>query len=422
MTPYDMRNGWPECPWRDDGSVGWARRGCVDYSVISVETCEAANGTWMRRAQTQVECEAHGSACRDKRFWGFSSKSEEDCEACEGRYEPLYEWHAGRWNVGRMRELHWRAREWASINTWNRTLNWTEFHEQLDGAVGAMMARQMKSQFQCRYNRHAAGLERLACDCSNATSAERREQCYARAEFVPLADVDLFSGLTQTVEWQGFKALSRNDTVPPSEDVLRMEVAASGDLVTALEQAKALLEEPERKRRAVRSLGERAGEGDYAVVLNAHGDVVGQLVGAGVSIDVGDEPLPNPIELCLERDYEVPLDDESYPIPDFAIRNDSGHFAAMGAEATVDGTRLCADVAESGQYFPAYRMDNHTQVRDYFFLFSGSGMIQRRLIVDIRRPALLPPKALSFSAQDMSCFLSLILCLSGSRHPEQKHT
>jgi hypothetical protein len=87
--------------------------------------------------------------------------------------------------------------------------------------------------------------------------------------------------------------------------------------------------------------------------VNDNGAVVGQLVGSGVNVTIGGT-LEDPLQICLEEDTDIPVNPD-YTEADFGILVDDV-LTPLDAGAIISGTQLCANVTESGFYFPIYRL------------------------------------------------------------------
>jgi hypothetical protein len=88
---------------------------------------------------------------------------------------------------------------------------------------------------------------------------------------------------------------------------------------------------------------------------------VGQVVGDGVTIDMGPAAVTGSIYLCLELRSDIPLS-PIYNIPDFAAfdANGTDPFSILESPdaALVNGTKLCGTIAlRSGErsYIPILR-------------------------------------------------------------------
>lgn len=106
----------------------------------------------------------------------------------------------------------------------------------------------------------------------------------------------------------------------------------------------------------------------YAVVMNKKGSVVAQVVGNAVMLKPLEGDIPN-ANLCLRIFPGLPVDKESYPIPDFGyIDHSLNTFVPMGLDdiqVTREGEELCARVTlhkDGLAYAPIYRYENWEDV------------------------------------------------------------
>jgi len=106
----------------------------------------------------------------------------------------------------------------------------------------------------------------------------------------------------------------------------------------------------------------------YAVVVNAKGSIVGQVVGTSVMLKTLEGDTPNS-KLCLRLFPGVPIDKKSFPVADFAFFNPSQNtFVPMNledVETRRDGEELCAVVTlkkEGFGYAPIFRYQDWKSV------------------------------------------------------------
>jgi hypothetical protein len=364
IVAYNTSGDFPSC---NGNSVRWTRLGCQLYDVLSVEECESSvnNGTWVLRANTQQECLDHGYGCKEKRFWNRTPKNESMCNTCGGDYEALFSWRSGNWVTGSMRNLQWVERTWGPLNQWNLTLNWTKIQNTVDEVVALMMAKQMKSQFMCKYGMIAQNIKTIACLCGD----EKGTDCLNRTSdsfFVNIGEADMFSGLDANYEWGTVRVTSFNNTVSGDTDMLSITILAEPDMAgytpdNTTDSEGGSSKSNKRMKRGksvIISLAEEDAE-SYTIVYNAVIELVGQLAGPSVVFEAGE--LEGEVELCMEIDSTIAIDTETYPQPDIGML-DGENIVTLGQEAEIDGDLLCGMVSESGTYYPVYRTSNNQPV------------------------------------------------------------
>ncbi len=227
-----------------------------------------------------------------------------------------------------------------------RAQNWIRLFDAIEGVISTTMAKHIKSEFLCQYSAIAGNIKKIACDCGDVPGTG----CFDLVEFLPIGETDLFSGLAARNDWGGVRVSSRTDTVAPEDDIAPVSVAILPDLSSLIDTSNL----------AKKGMDER-GEPIYnqwEVVTNSRDVVVGQLIGTGVQISVGN--ISNPIQLCIDRDFDILLNNDTYAEPDLAtlVGTDEGpNWTPLGdTSATFDGVRVCADILEDGIYFPIYRI------------------------------------------------------------------
>jgi len=352
IFPFDMTYGYRNCDWYN--GQGWTQIGCADYNIVGEESCNTNNGTWHARAWTEDQCNSHGSGCLEKRHWGFSGKDQSECNSCSGDWNPFYTWKSGHWLSGHMKPLEWKARNasWVPINTWGPALNMTKFYNDVEGAVGNMFADNMKSEALCKYSKITNNLETLACACGDNPGTE--EECFG-ISFIPTGEGEFFSGIDDSANWGNVQIHVNNDTISAEADTEEITASQVNDLDILVAEHNNLNNDNGNETTPEKRSFETPGE--YDVVENNLGAIVGQLVGAGINLGVGE--LEGLLGLCIDIYGEIPIDTEGYTVPDFAIYNETAiTWKPYGfPECIVENeARVCCDVSMGGYYFPIYRI------------------------------------------------------------------
>lgn len=367
VLPFNTSRGHPECDW--SAGQGWSQIGCIDHNIITKEQCDnvtlsdnnSTGGLWKTRANTKEECDAHGMACVEPRFLGFTPKTEEQCSACDGTFERYYKWTWGEWYTGVMTPLQWKTnRSMEAVNRWDFALNWTKFHNQVSESVAVMMGKALKSRSECKYNLVSSNVKALACECGVIGP---NETCSVDDSLVvSIGEAQFFSGLEKKVAMGEATMQIGSDDIPPDVDSSIITVKTVTDLDTLLTQTTKRLIEVEGERPFNRvSLRSsqfflRDVAQDYAVVMNEIGGQVGQLVGTGFSVDFEEGSKITTVRICLPIDFDIPHDNDTWPVPDLAIfANDT--YTALGIDPIEieDDSHICGSVSEEGMYFPVYR-------------------------------------------------------------------
>ena len=242
--------------------------------------------------------------------------------------------------------LTWKVRAYESINRWQPTLDWEKLYAAIDRVSSKVIGSAMKSSLMCKFNLVAKTIETLACDC---TTNDATGSCFASAQ-VPLFEQQFFSGLSNSAD-NVLGSISVTPTsVPAISDSATVKVYSVTTTTPTQIVSRHFLKSPYEPN-------------EYEVVMNHAAYIVGQLVGGGVTIDI---PEGVTINVCLNLDPDIPVDPEMiYPIADFG-----GYNATATGEAgdpnywpdNLDVTvltgpdRYCADVNESGTYFPIRRL------------------------------------------------------------------
>jgi hypothetical protein len=331
--------GNPQC----QTPLGWSKLGCTNTSITDPTQC---TGTWVRRAFTEADCLAHGSGCYERRFWQPTPKNSSSCSSCGGNYRSLYKWTPAKWVQGEMRALEWVPRKFGSINTWNLTINWTKLDDVMNLVVAQMMQKALKSQFLCQYSLTTANIEKIACDCGDVVGSD----CFNSTTLVPIGETNLFSGLEVLNEWGKVSVTSFLDSISNSSDSISIIIEAITDLsfLGGVPLGRSRLGAPQ---------GGFLGTGsstNYNVVYDDSGNVIGQIVGSGMSLSAGGGF--GDVQICMTIDPSIPIN-PWFNISDFGEpRNgDNANITAQFLNATVSNGQICATINSSGTYFPIYR-------------------------------------------------------------------
>lgn len=224
----------------------------------------------------------------------------------------------------------WMSRMWSSVNTWDLTLNHTKLFSMIEDAISSMMVNQIKSYLFSTSGLAARDMCKLVYNCGGIPVPS----------FEPwkLGEIELLHGISAIHQLGPVKLISSNQSVTEENDF---------NLVTV-----SILTLPSRSN-------QKRLANEYEIVVNKVGTIIGQFVGSGVSIQVGN--LSEPLTLCLERDFDIPLDNGTYTIPDLgymASLNEST-MAPLRQNITIENElRLCGRINTGGIYFPIYRLND----------------------------------------------------------------
>lgn len=316
-----------QCPQNSQ----YSKIGCIDYSIVGEIACQSTGDQWVKRANSESECLAHGYGCYEKRFGRMTNKSQELCESCGGKYVPFYRWTAGRWVTGEMKPLTWTSRQYGPINSWNTTINFTKLHDIVNTVMMQVMAKSVGSQFMCQYLSLTSVMKPIACDCSTQGGSE----CYSE-EFTtaPIGVLDAFSGLDNSGSWANVGIDVPANTLSNDTD--------SGTFHVSIVSEAAVVSGTSKKRSA---------SNPYSVVY-LNGSLVGQVVGSGSSISI-NQNLSNPITLCLDINDQITILSQN-TIPDLGELI-NGTLQALDISVQIVNSAICGNISETGTYYPVYR-------------------------------------------------------------------
>lgn len=346
VQPYTISSnphsgGMPQCSGMN---TAWTKMGCVDYTITTVEGCSTAGGTWQERAFTESDCLGHGTGCAEQKYWQLSPKSSGDCIGCGGTPEPYYRWTPGHWITGQMIPLEWKSRQFASINRWQPTLNWTRLHTEVESVATIVLAKTIKTSLMCKLNPIASIYKQIVCALDTNTDTCSEEQS------IRIGEQDIFSGLSRTIEWSGITVHVADDSVSSTQD--------TGEIVALKHTTSISISAETVSRRRNPNLARSPYDpSPYEVVTNHVDYIVGQLISDGVTLIIPEETT---INVCIDIDGDIPEDpEEIYPTLDFAGYNASiPKWWPLELNVTRIGNQACADVDLSGTYYAILRLDD----------------------------------------------------------------
>ncbi|KAK7253354.1 tenascin-like protein [Aureococcus anophagefferens] len=150
----------------------WHQFGCKVFGSNSPEDCEArGNGaTWRTPSATRAECEA-ATRCEEE-WYGASSKSPEECEACGGTQVRAWHWHGGQWSGAYVRDLTWFPRvEMAPLNVVTPRTSSRKIDAELGPPLMRAFAASQRSQLYLTHTMWSAVVMELLCECGDADPA-----------------------------------------------------------------------------------------------------------------------------------------------------------------------------------------------------------------------------------------------------------
>lgn len=314
--------------------------GCSDLSIIDPQLCVTNNGSWIKKAFTRQDCEAHGNGCFEKRFDQPSFKNRETCAECGGSFKSLYNWIPSSWNKGEIKSTEWTERIFGTRNVLSATIDWNELNNQVNSAISQMTRNTIKNQYLCQYSLILSNIEKISCDCGDING----EDCYSSPSFVPLGEAIFFAGVP------AFFSLGR---VSISSDGLNMTEHLESTCITIqgapdLASLTGNSENPMRKRAAA-----------PIYVYAFDGRTTGQIIGFGATYS----NVVNPVQICADIDESIVVDPR-FVTPDFARKVPGSvgplYTMAMNIPTTVRNGKLCATIQTFGEYYPMMRGDPFT--------------------------------------------------------------
>eukprot|EP00127_Corallochytrium_limacisporum_P005839 Clim_evm4s213 gene=Clim_evmTU4s213 len=327
----------------DYGMVRWTPEGCiVEGDFDTQETCEDGGGVWTYRAETRSECLAKESCCTGRNCpWSNVNRDQEECEACGGEIQTIYNWHGGQWQGGAVTPLTWKQREWASRNSVAITVNEDKMRRFIEDAIATLISHAVRKRMKCENNGVLAILETVACECGVNTN----DACTTTETGpVDLADESIYCGEAQTVEAGDFALGVGADSVADCSVETSINLGA---LSTPKREADT---ETSRRRRAADDLDEVP---CYVNIENSNGLNIAQHRGDCIVYESAGSALNN-VEICLSIDESIPHDNSVYVEEIVAQQQSDGTtYVALTVDVTSTGNLRCFTTSASGTYCPA---------------------------------------------------------------------
>jgi len=336
------------------GDMKWHRLGCKVFGLYDEASCKSANATnkWYTRAKTKDECLAMKGCNEPGRH--LSELPPDECALCGGELDPLYKWHGGAWVKPKVQNLTWvEGTHMAPINEWKPAIADYLLEKELALPIIKRFANRKQTQALLMFNIFSEALQTLACACGSGN----RTGCFDSTEGSISGVSKAFCGLETpinaacgtvmvkksclTEEERRSRRLSETDNTGDSMDITWIHYSA-GTYGKCFEP--------------YGSSDDRVLQNPLAV-KNAHGIVIGQLVGDGKGfLSTGDF---DSIELCLDRRSDI-REWDTFDVLDVGKRSDDGVTIVpqYNTEWVVnDGLKMCFIATSDGVYFPISRAD-----------------------------------------------------------------
>jgi hypothetical protein len=235
----------------------------------------------------------------------------------------------------------WKPVEWKSKNTWATVLDQEKLFRFLENAASRIIARKMVNRFKKQFSLYISIFEFSSCDCLTGHT-----NCF-EGEVIssPIDSCNIDpSGVSAC---GGIKI--KPGVFPPGESVsIEVSYISVATFINTNITISANSTTP--AKRAVNSIGQ------YEVVKNGDGSVIGQIVGNGKKYTFGVMPI-SAIEVCLDLDNAIPQDKAKYPVMDMVRSVDNTLGFPMGVNITLSGAQYCGYVAPflTATYIPVLR-------------------------------------------------------------------
>jgi hypothetical protein len=239
-----------------------------------------------------------------------------------------------------------------------------KFADVMINAIARVAVRAMLNNVNQRYSSILPALRVVACDCF-----AKQSNCFGQLTSLAATDATCSADPTTTSVCSGTNGqvtLTPSNFPPnsPPADINTQTFSAGGAAAGSTPSSGAA---PASLTPRFMTLAEKilavGNSATFAVVPNANGAIVGQLVGNGYTVSASVN-LVYPLSVCISQSASIDQDTTSYPTYDFAIQKVDGTVGLpQDLTVTVSGLQLCANVPAAGTYYPILRVNNWASVQ-----------------------------------------------------------
>jgi hypothetical protein len=344
-APYDWPDGNLVQPEAHYGCVcsyqPWSHPAC--NLTTTQAQCGALGFLWVNDDQTQAQCTSAPSACFTS--WAaagilnpsgvYNRKPQSVCLGCSGEpWQTVNQWQAGVWTTTRPITRIWTTQQFAPTNTWQPSIDYIGFGNEIARATIARVALAYSTEALCRYGAELDALAAYTCDCTGAGGGS---SCYPTATSHPFAVDRACPYIASTIIHAQATVDVPATAFPPAAFCQNIYLASYP--ATAFQSQ--LIYKLSSEVFLPRSTN------PYAVVRNAQGQVLGEILTDGLNITwTTAATLQASLTLCLPT---VAI--ASYPNIGFGSLNIGGLGVMYVGAATTNGSQICFSVNEPGIYF-----------------------------------------------------------------------
>ena len=186
-----------------------------------------------------------------------------------------------------------------------------------------------------RYSTIMSFLKTSACSCG----ADSRADCFGTIQSTTVATCRADPGVQSTCEGV---VVANNTFGTNSSATVKVDIVSGSSFVDAGTST-----DP----------GSKATLADVAsfAVVKYNNAVIGQLIGNGKAISTSAS-IVNPLSICLDVNPSIPQANADFPVPDVIQLDGSKLSAPLNLTVSLMGTSLCAQITQTGTYFPVIRM------------------------------------------------------------------
>lgn len=358
--PGAFGGGGPQALYRQ------TRVGCLNINVTTSLACTLIHGTWHGKASTEEQCSAHGSACiRDYRNnWDWTQQPEEECVKCGGQVLPVYRWRTGTVLSSHMEPLTWQERAWTRKNQWRPAIDQRKLNDEINKVVADISAQQVVNRAAAQYSSMLPLMKVLACDCGDGDGSGCLTdfspfvvagECVQDPGSTTMCNGILLSNDTEGgagVSFQAVQALA-------GMVAIRASVFSNQDGQSVGDGGIHLMSVPSSPSPSSRRLlaaPEGSNSDLYSVIKNDNDAIVGQLIGNGQTVPLGNA---SSALVCLPQLNQIDLNSNDFSEFDFVQGQSVLGFVVLGQPMNLAVDRvvdsICGTVTETGTYFPIYR-------------------------------------------------------------------
>eukprot|EP01091_Cochliopodium_minus_P010841 TRINITY_DN2969_c0_g1_i1.p1 TRINITY_DN2969_c0_g1~~TRINITY_DN2969_c0_g1_i1.p1 ORF type:complete len:1632 (-),score=307.08 TRINITY_DN2969_c0_g1_i1:69-4694(-) len=339
--------------------------GCLS-NFVTKTSCTQVGAKWIEPLQTKEEC-LSSKGCRESNghktclytanqlysatIDSATNKSQAECVLCGGTYGSLNQWKTSQSIIPIKFNTRWMSQAWSPTNTFVPYINSVSLRNNLERFLFTSASYAISTSVDCETQPIFQTVQYYDCDCTPFANGTKKPSgyCYTN-KFVVTAGSQLFCrGDEKTVRIGNAVIGINKESISLGEFCVVMSLGTVSAAQFKSDQkvisSSALLSSLTNKNNP------------YAIILNTHGFVVGQLLSDGIRLNVSKASTntnttstrateTNNFTLCLDYRSDISNSASDFPLLNFASTTDYKTFQPMNLTGvTFNGKQYCGNVS-----------------------------------------------------------------------------